>query len=73
MEEIYIEPPSAGVETNEDSADQDTSFGNKVDKSSLRQLEVGAESVLRSGKHIGVQNEEEQHPEICQLIPSMAA
>ena len=63
VEEICIEPPAAGEETDEDSADEDNSSGGKINNLSGKQLQAGAEAVLRSGKRVGCQNDEDQHPE----------
>ena len=38
VEEIFIEPPAAGEETGEDSADEDNSSGGKMNDLFGRQL-----------------------------------
>ena len=63
VEEIFIEPPAAGEETDEDSADEDNSSGGKINNLSGKQLQAGAEAVLQSGKRVGYQNDEDQLPE----------
>ena len=63
VEETFIEPPAAGEETDEDSADEDNSSGGKMNNLSGRQLQAGAEALLRSGKRISCQNGEDQQPE----------
>ena len=63
VEETFIEPPAAGEETDEDSADEDNSSGGKMNNLSGRQLQACAEAVLRSGKRVGCPNNEDHHPE----------
>ena len=62
MEDIYIEPPAAGGETDEDSADEDNTYGGKMHHLSRSQLQAGAEAVLRSGNRIGGKNDDDKHP-----------
>ena len=70
MEEVFIEPPAASEETDEDSTDEDNSSGGKMNNLFGRQLQAGAKVVLRSGCHNG----EDQQPEKykagdCQSLP----
>ena len=62
MEDIYIEPPAAGGKTDEDSGDEDNNFGGKRGNLFGRQLQEGAEAVLRSGNRIGGKNDDDKHP-----------
>ena len=62
MEDVYIEPPATGGETDEDSADEDNNLGGKMDNLPGIQLQAGAEAVLRIGKRIGGQNDDDLHP-----------
>ena len=57
VEEIFIELPAGGDETDEDKS------GGKIDNLSGRQLQACAEAVLRSGKRVGCPNNEDHHPE----------
>ena len=62
MEEIFIEPPAAGEETGEDSADEDNISGGKMNNLFGKQLQADAEAVLWSGKRIGCHNSEDEQP-----------
>ena len=53
VEEIYIEPPAAADETDEDSDPEDNSFRDNLSNLSGRLLQAGAETILQSGKRIG--------------------
>ena len=45
LEELFIESPAAGEETEKDSADEDNSFGGIMNNLSGRKLQVDAEAV----------------------------
>ena len=59
---MYIEPSAATGETDEDSAAEDNSFGDKIDCLSGKQLQVRVVAELRIGERIGGQNDEDEHP-----------
>ena len=61
MWKTFIEPPAAGDETDEDSADKVNNFRGKIYKISGKQLQAAADTVLQSGKRISGQNYD-QHP-----------
>ena len=54
LDRIYIEPPEVGVESDEDSADEDEA--GLVDNLSGRQLRAGAIACFRNGNRIGEQD-----------------
>ena len=49
--DIFIDPPPCNVDSDEDSADEDS--GGKIDNLSGRHLLSGASAILRSGKRLG--------------------
>ena len=54
LDKIYIEPPEVGVESDDDSADEDEA--GLVDNLSGRQLRAGAIACFRNGNQIGEQD-----------------
>ena len=58
LEHVFIEPPEPHMESDEDSADEDS--GGRIDNLSARQLRSGATAVFRNGKRLGCQSNSEE-------------
>lgn len=58
---IYIEPPEATINSDEDSTDEDS--GGLIGNLSSRQLRAGAETVLAGGRRIGGCDSDEDEAE----------